>query len=283
MKIDAEKLLEYIGQVGDDLVVESETAVIKAQYVRTRVYRWGSLAAVLVLGAFIAGFYLLFPVNRNNETMMLYDGSLYGGSVPAPMMAAPEISMADNAVPLPDAGTPGGGNEDMDISNESGPGHESRTGARDTVPFGQTEPFVTEEGGVLAVYGFGGWISFHPGNDNNIPWLYFAGTFPVAQLENENIEGTANITQDTLNVNFNIAMNAAIYERTGLAHGTLEGPAVIFEYKEGEGIMDMTLRPYVFDNTEHEPLTFNFTEASAYAFAQLLREAVRLADDYRNP
>jgi hypothetical protein len=66
IKIDAEKLLECIGQVGDDLVLESETAA--PQNIGSRNYRsgWLSMAAVFVLGTVITGLYFLLPANNES-------------------------------------------------------------------------------------------------------------------------------------------------------------------------------------------------------------------------
>ncbi|MCL2499398.1 MAG: hypothetical protein FWE90_03565 [Defluviitaleaceae bacterium] len=292
MKIDVEKLLEYIGQVGDDLVLESENATLNAQNGRHWSYRMTSLAAVFVLAAVIAGMYFLLPSEERfgeSNQMMFSDAA-------APM-AAESVPMA---TPAPDAPPAAAAQEDNQLwgNNDAGgiPIEQARIGGGAEIeaapPALQIDtPFVLEEFGAFVVYGFGGRIEFHTrGIAQEMPRIYFEGHFQIDQLEDEFIHGWVNTTQDSMEITFIVVKNELIMERTDGPLGMPAGPIVIFVYKEGAGITDMTLHPFEFiefDNdttgTDYEPLEFDFAEENALAFALLIREAERLVDDYLNP
>jgi hypothetical protein len=91
MKIDAEKLLECIGQVGDDLVMESETATLRGTQGKARWAGWLSMAAAFVLGMGVVGLYFLLPNNNEANESMHFD------ALPAPAAAMPPM-----ATPAPD-------------------------------------------------------------------------------------------------------------------------------------------------------------------------------------
>ncbi|MCL2203921.1 MAG: hypothetical protein FWB88_08280 [Defluviitaleaceae bacterium] len=108
MKIDAEKLMEYIGQVGDDLVLESETAIPAGARGRTPGARWMPMAAVLVLGVVIAGLYFLLPMGIM-ETGRLDNYMPTPVTAPAPA-AAP---LPEGAFTIPDAPLVAGEGEEL--------------------------------------------------------------------------------------------------------------------------------------------------------------------------
>ncbi|MCL2604073.1 MAG: hypothetical protein FWD90_06310 [Defluviitaleaceae bacterium] len=294
MKINAEKLLDYIGRVGDDLVLESETATLNTGRSKYWGQRWTSMAAVFVLAAVIAGLYFLLPSEERygvGNQMMFNDSA-------APM-AAESVPMA-TPVPAPDAPPTAAAQEDNQLwgSNDAGgiPIEQARIGGGAEIeavpsPFLIDTPFVLEEGGSLVVYGFGGRIEFHTrGITQAMPRIYFEGHFPIDQLEDEFIHGWVSTTRDSMEISFVVVMNELIMDRTDGPLGMPAGPIVEFVYTEGAGITDMTLHPFEFiefDNdttgTDYEPLEFDFAEENALAFAQLIRKAERLVDDYLNP
>lgn len=145
-------------------------------------------------------------------------------------------------------------------------------------------PFVKREIGNYLVHGIGGYhIAVHPGNEDSPPWIYFAGSgFAIAGLENEAIEGSAHITQDSLRISFAVARNEIIMEHTDDPLGTLAGPVVEFEYMVDFGLVYLTLHPFEFQDDSHEHLHFDFTEESAIAFAELLKQALRMVIDFRS-
>jgi hypothetical protein len=85
-KIDAEKLMECIGQVGDDLVLESETVKLRQNYA----YRWTSLAAVFVLATVMVGLYFLLPMNQSHD--MLNESMPEPMAMNAPMATPPPVT-----------------------------------------------------------------------------------------------------------------------------------------------------------------------------------------------
>jgi hypothetical protein len=274
MKIDSEKLLECIGQVGDDLVLESENEMLNALRVRRRVYQWTSLAAVFVMAAMIFSLYFFLPANQRMGTE--------NAAFPAPMADA----MPPHASPAPED------QSQISVRDAGGTITDDSNDAPEAYPdmylWGvQETPFVEEEQSALIVHGFGGWVEYHRGTDHHMPWIYLAGTFPVAQLENEVIEGMVHVTQDSWHITFTVARNQVIYERTGDTHGTLEGPGISFEYIEGIGAVNIAAYPFEFDNirlgTDFDPLGFDFGEESAVELARMVREVTTLVSDYLNP
>jgi len=173
-----------------------------------------------------------------------------------------------------------------DLSESNGAALTNAEGASDPAPEGESilgEPLVTAEDGLFTVWAFGGHIMYNPRER----FLYFfMRDLPVAQLENEAIEGWAEVTQDSLRVGFYVARNDIIIEHTDGPLGTLAGPGMSFEHIAGIGIIEMKSHPFNFQDrgweTDHEPLYFDFEEESAEAFAQMLRQALRLVDDYIN-
>jgi len=95
-KVDAKKLLDCIGQVGDDLILESETAKLNAGRRFSRHFL--SAAAIVVLGLVIGGVYFMYPGLRRT---MEYADTAAGmpATVTAPADAPPAPAAAPPAVP----------------------------------------------------------------------------------------------------------------------------------------------------------------------------------------
>ena len=145
-----------------------------------------------------------------------------------------------------------------------------------------TTPFVRAEIGALAVHGFGGRVYYQKGNAIDMPSIYFAGRrFPVAQLENETIEGGIIITQDSLRINLAVARNDIIIGQIDGPLGTLAGPWLEYEYLPGIGISEIVHHPFEFTNG-HEPLHFEFAEENALALAQMMMQVLEVVDRHLN-
>ena len=141
-------------------------------------------------------------------------------------------------------------------------------------------PFVREDGSALAVHGFVGRIYYQRDTATDMPRIYFLGRgFPVSQLRNETIVGSATITQDSLRISFVVARNNIIVEQIDEPLGTVVGPWVEFEHLQGIGITEMTSHPFRFDNG-HEPLHFELAEENALALAEMLRQVLEIVDDH---
>ncbi|MCL2364744.1 MAG: hypothetical protein FWC71_08785 [Defluviitaleaceae bacterium] len=130
MKINEDKLLDCIGEVGDDLIHESETAV---PFIARRGYgSWLSAAAVLVLGLVVIGLHNLGPglfrVSDDAAYNDAADRSQLGANMPAaeapndsawaegaapPEVAMPEYEYAAPEALLPSPTMPGLYREDV--------------------------------------------------------------------------------------------------------------------------------------------------------------------------
>ena len=143
----------------------------------------------------------------------------------------------------------------------------------------QPLPFVIEDMGSYNVRGLGGRIMFDPGQRT----LFFAGfDFDVPGLYGEHIEGSAELTQDSIRVGLAVARNEIIMAYTDGPLGTLAGPSVTFEYVPRVGIIDgVNQRPFVFYNDAHVPLYFELPEEGAIELVQLLLRANELIVTYR--
>jgi hypothetical protein len=115
MKVNAEKLLEYIGRVGDDLVVESETAVMSGSGLKSGFgsllrRSWMSAAAVFVLALAITGIYFMqfgFRDDGNWEIYSMTDSGALSDPATAfgilPGDAGDAWAGGEAVIPLPDA------------------------------------------------------------------------------------------------------------------------------------------------------------------------------------
>ncbi|MCL2187232.1 MAG: hypothetical protein FWC16_03555 [Defluviitaleaceae bacterium] len=104
--LNGEKLMKYIGNVGDDLIVESETARLKSVTFKRYRAQVLSMAAIFVLGAVIVGFYFLHPnlitdPARLTQRMDADDASIFP-TAPAPAAAMPPPTVAAGEAPAVD-------------------------------------------------------------------------------------------------------------------------------------------------------------------------------------
>ena len=142
-----------------------------------------------------------------------------------------------------------------------------------SVVFDSSYSVVGGQVNVYNVYGFGGSITVHAGN--TMPFIHFAGMgFPIEELMDETIEGVVDVTQDSLRIQFAVSRNDIIAQYHNGLSGAIAGPEVEFEYILGFGIGYMVIRDF-----ENPPLTFEFTEESAIALADIMRQALTLVSE----
>jgi hypothetical protein len=291
-KIDTDKLLKCIGQVGDDLVMESETATLRKTTGWGRVYGLTSVAAVFVLALVITGLYFILPANRETESQYDFlNQNIAPTATLSPMPQAapvPDVFGADDNAPGEEAAW-GAGLEDADaqIAPRLGisPSSEPPELFWDDI-YRLGEPFIVDEAGTLVVYGFGAWIGYEAGTGSTARLRFLAGNgLPILQLEDESLSGTAYVTDDFLNVSFVVCRSDLISELENEPIGVMDGPGVSFEYSRESGVTNLVWIPVDFQTRgiDREPLYFGFLEENAEALAMMLTEVLVFIEGYLNP